>query len=244
MTVQKKNILVIEDSEQYMDMICSKLSNITDINVYKAKDSAQAYKYALEENISVFIVDIILDTNALGDVSGIKFVERIRTIPEYKFTPIIITSSLEDPKLHSYSYLHCYRYSEKSYDINELMDTVKEVLEFETPKEESKIIYYKRDGILFSLQTKDIVYVENRNRYIEYHCTDGVHKAPYASCKSIIQELGDNNFAQCNKHVVVNMNYILSIDSVNRYIKLINNYGELEIGPRLKKEFMSRLKNE
>jgi len=95
MTVQKKNILVIEDSEQYMDMICSKLSNITDINVYKAKDSAQAYKYALEENISVFIVDIILDTNALGDVSGIKFVERIRTIPEYKFTPIIITSSLE-----------------------------------------------------------------------------------------------------------------------------------------------------
>lgn len=124
------------------------------------------------------------------------------------------------------------------------MDTVKEVLEFETPKEESKIIYYKRDGILFSLQTKDIVYVENRNRYIEYHCTDGVHKAPYASCKSIIQELGDNNFAQCNKHVVVNMNYILSIDSVNRYIKLINNYGELEIGPRLKKEFMSRLKNE
>lgn len=244
MTVQKKNILVIEDSEQYMDMICSKLSNITDINVYKSKDSAQAYKYALEENISVFIVDIILDTNALGDVSGIKFVERIRTIPEYKFTPIIITSSLEDPKLHSYSYLHCYRYFEKSYDINELMDTVKEVLEFETPKEESKIIYYKRDGILFSLQTKDIVYVENRNRYIEYHCTDGVHKAPYASCKSIIQELGDNNFAQCNKHVVVNMNYILSIDSVNRYIKLINNYGELEIGPRLKKEFMSRLKNE
>ena len=112
MTVQKKNILVIEDSEQYMDMICNKLSNITDINVYKAKDSAQAYKYALEENISVFIVDIILDTNALGDVSGIKFVERIRTIPEYKFTPIIITSSLEDPKLHSYSYLHCYRYFE------------------------------------------------------------------------------------------------------------------------------------
>ena len=53
-----------------------------------------------------------------------------------------------------------------------------------------------------------------------------------------------NHINICNKHVVVNMNYILSIDSVNRYIKLINNYGELEIGPRLKKEFMSRLKNE
>lgn len=44
------------------------------------------------------------------------------------------------------------------------MDTVKEVLEFETPKEESKIIYYKRDGILFSLQTKDIVYVEKQKQ--------------------------------------------------------------------------------
>lgn len=78
MTVQKKNILVIEDSEQYMDMICSKLSNITDINVYKAKDSAQAYKYALEENISVFIVDIILDTNALGEC------QELNSLKEYE----------------------------------------------------------------------------------------------------------------------------------------------------------------
>ena len=72
--------------------------------------------------------------------------------------------------------------------------------------------------------------------------TDFVLVRPF--CGMIQINIRNNNKKKRNKHVVVNMNYILSIDSVNRYIKLINNYGELEIGPRLKKEFMSRLKNE
>ena len=73
----KKNILVVEDSEYYMDLICNTLSRIPDINVYKATCTAEAYKYAMENSISVFIVDIILNTDVLGDVSGIKFIERI-----------------------------------------------------------------------------------------------------------------------------------------------------------------------
>lgn len=239
----KKNILIVEDNEYYMNLICNALGRIPNINIYKATNSADAYKYTMEITINVFIVDIILDTSTLGDVSGIKFIERIRTIDKYKFAPIIITTSLEDPKLHSYSYLHCYRYFEKPYDINELLKTILEVLEYKIPREETKIIYYKREGILFSINVKDIVYVENCSRYIEYHCVDGIHKAPYKSCKKILEETESTDFIQCSKHNVVNRKYILSIDEVNRYITLINEHGTLEIGPRMKKEFLSRLKN-
>ncbi|MCI9126840.1 MAG: response regulator [Eubacterium sp.] len=240
----KKNILVVEDSEYYMDLICNTLSRIPDINVYKATCTAEAYKYAMENSISVFIVDIILNTDVLGDVSGIKFIERIRTIEKYKFVPVIITTSLEDPKLHSYSYLHCYRYFEKIYDINELLKIVLEVLKFEFPKEKTKIIYYKREGLLFSINTNDIIFVENCNRFIKYHCIDGVHKAPYQPCKKIIEEMESTDFIQCSKNTVVNRNYVLCVDSINRYITLVDNYGTLEIGPRMKKEFMNRLKND
>lgn len=238
-----KNILVVEDNEYYMNLICNVLKQISDMNLYKAKNSAEAYKYAMEITIDVFIVDLILDTSVLGDVSGIKFIERIRTIDKYKFTPIIITTSLEDPKLHSYSYLHCYRYFEKKYDTSELLETILEALKYKTPKEPVKIIYYKRDGLLFSINVNDIIYVENCNRFIKYHCTDGVYKAPYKPCKKIIEEMESPDFIQCNKRTVVNRKYILSVDAVNRFITLMNDYGTLEIGPRMKKEFISRLKN-
>lgn len=240
----KKNILVVEDSEYYMNLICNTLSKISDINIYKATCSAEAYKYAMEMSISVFIVDLILNTNVLGDVSGIKFIERMRTIEKYKFVPVIITTSLEDPKLHSYSYLHCYRYFEKTFDTNELVETVLEVLKYESPKEKTKIIYYKREGLLFSINTNDIIYIENCNRFIKYHCVDGIHTAPYQSCKKIIQEMESTDFIQCSKNTIVNRKYILCVDSINRYITLMNEYGTLDIGPRMKKEFMNRLKND
>ena len=240
----KKNILVVEDSEYYMNLICNTLSKIPDINIYKATCSEEAYKYAMEMSISVFIVDLILNTNVLGDVSGIKFIERMRTIEKYKFVPVIITTSLEDPKLHSYSYLHCYRYFEKTFDTNELVETVLEVLKYESPKEKTKIIYYKREGLLFSINTNDIIYIENCNRFIKYHCVDGLHTAPYQSCKKIIQEMESTDFIQCSKNTIVNRKYILCVDSINRYITLMNEYGTLDIGPRMKKEFMNRLKND
>ncbi len=244
MKVFNKNILVIEDNEFYMDLICNELEQLENVNIYRATNSADAYKYAMEICIDVFIVDIILNTNALGDVSGIKFIERIRTINKYKFAPIIITTSLEDPKLHSYSYLHCYRYFEKKYDPKELFATVLEVLQYETPNESTKMIYYKREGLLFSINIQDIIFIENCNRYIEYHCTDGVHKAPYKSCKNLIEDIHSEDFLQCNRHTIVNRRYILYVDFVNRYIELTNDYGSLEIGPRMKKDLISRLKND
>ena len=139
MVKRKKNILIVEDNEFYMNLISNALEKVPCINIYKAANSAEAYKCAMETTVDVFVVDVILDTSVSGDVSGIKYVERIRTIDKYKFTPIIITSSLEDPKLHSYNYLHCYRYFEKTYDIRELLNTILETLEYKTPEEENKI---------------------------------------------------------------------------------------------------------
>lgn len=240
----KKKILIVEDSEYYMNLVTDSLINIENTILYKAENISEAYRIAMEKNIDVFIVDVVLDTKVLGGVSGIVFVDRIRTVPRYRFSPIIITSSLEDPKYHAYNYLHCFRYFEKTYDVSELAETVKEALEFKQSEDIEKIIYYKRQGILFSLRTKDIVYVENHNKYIVYCCRDGKYKAPYKSCKKIVEDIASKDFIQCNKNTVVNRQYIHNIDGTNRYITLVENRGKLEIGPRLKKEFLRRLEND
>ena len=86
----KKKILIVEDSEYYMNLVTDSLINIENTILYKAVNISEAYRIAMEKNIDVFIVDVVLDTKVLGDVSGIVFVDRIRTVPRYRFSPIII----------------------------------------------------------------------------------------------------------------------------------------------------------
>ena len=64
--------------------------------IYCAKDSAMAYKYAIENRIDLFLVDIMLDNAVQNDVSGIVFADKMRQIERYKFVPIIFVTALED----------------------------------------------------------------------------------------------------------------------------------------------------
>ena len=108
-----KQVLIIEDHDESMDKICQLMDKFEDVVILKAQNSDIAYRYAMEYSIDLFIVDIILKTTEYADISGLKFIEAIRTVDRYKFTPVIVTTSLEDPKFHAYAHLHCFRYFEK-----------------------------------------------------------------------------------------------------------------------------------
>ena len=64
----KKKILIVEDSEYYMNLVTDSLINIENTILYKAVNISEAYRIAMEKNIDVFIVDVVLDTKVLGDV--------------------------------------------------------------------------------------------------------------------------------------------------------------------------------
>ena len=237
-----KQVLVVEDNQRSMEKVCKLLKDIGGIAILKAENSERAYRYALEYNIDLFIVDIILNTSILGDVAGIQFVENIRTIEKYEFTPIIFTTALEDAQLHAYAHLHCYRYFEKPYDIKEFYRTVMSALKYETAKKEKEFYYYKKDGVIYSIKINDIVYMENDRFSVFVHCKNGtVIETPYRSCKQIILEVNSNRFLKCNRNTVVNVSFISNIEVGNKYIELKEGYGRLEIGQRLKKRFLEGL---
>lgn len=237
-----KQILIIEDNKRSMEKACKIINQIDGVFIHKAENSEQAYRFALEYHIDLFIVDIILNTRIPGDVSGTKFVEKIREIERYEFTPIIFTTALEDADLYSYSQLHCYKYFEKPYDSDEFLAEVKKTLRFKTVKKESRFYNYKKDGIHYAIRVNDIVYFQNNKYNVFIHCKDGsVVEAPYKSNKQILLELNSDRFLKCNKNTIVNIDYIANADSINQYIKLINEYGTLELGGRLKRSFLEGL---
>lgn len=239
MEALEKQVLVVEDQYASMEKICRQMEGLDDLIILRAPNSETAYRYAMEYGIDLFVVDIILNTKAFGDISGLKFIESIRTIEQYKFTPIIITTSLEDPKFHAYAHLHCFRYFEKPYDKEEFREAVKLALEYKAIKKAKDFYSYKDDGIIYSVKIKNIVYFQTVQRVTHIYCKNGkVLHAPYKSNKNILLEINSEKFLRCSNDTIVNVEFIDSIDSTNRYIMLKNDFEALELGPKIKKKFL------
>lgn len=121
----KKAVLIVEDDANQLEVlrqIVEAADNSAEI--YTAMDVASAYKILLTHTIDVFLVDIILDTSLRVDTSGIRLVEKLRTIPRYMFTPVIFVTSLEDPAMYAYTDLNCISYIEKPFDTSQVLRVV------------------------------------------------------------------------------------------------------------------------
>ena len=239
-----KRILIVEDNEKHMEALYKLLSNIEGIEIVRAYNMTEAcYMLSLYE-FSLFIVDIILDTEKLNDVSGIDLVKHIRDISKYQFTPIIFTTSLEDPQLSAYRDLHCYQYIEKPFDKDYVLKVIKQALKYEITKSEKEYVYYRKSGIIYPVKVEDIIYIEVTRGGTKIHTKKDCLKLGYKSVSELLNDISSSEFVQCNRSTIVNKEYIQHIDLVNRYIKLKDIEVDLDIGPIMKKQIKDMLREE
>ncbi len=237
----EKNILVVEDKSLHMEQACKLLQNMdVNVKIFKAFTFEEAIVIASQHRIHVFLVDIILKTSVPGDVSGMSFIQTIRNISKYAFTPVIILTSLEDPKLYAYSELHCYGYLEKPYDKEKLYSLVKSALQ--SPVMEGKdTLYLRNHGLIYSVSIPEIVFIEIARKGMVIHTIRDDFHFPYRSMEEMLRELESARFLPCSRFVIVNRDYVASVDYTNRMIHLKTRSEILEIGPimlrRFKEEF-------
>lgn len=237
-----KQILVVEDNKYSMNKVCSVLKEIEDVTIMKAENSGEAYKCAIEYAIDLFIIDIILEPAKEADISGMTFADMIRKMEQYKMTPIIFITSLEDPKLHAYTYLHCYQYFKKPCDTEKLKQAVFTTLQMKINRYEKEYVYFKIDGVVYPVKINNIIYIDNKVTSLCIRCINGeVIKAPYKSSRQLLLDLNSNKFLKCNKNIIVNIDYIESIDYCNSIVKLKGSIGEIKIGRRILKSFKEGL---
>lgn len=240
-----QKILIIEDNKAHMQALYEIIQNLhRDLQVYCASDVKTAYQLALENHIHLFLVDIILNTQKPGDVSGLSFAKEIRGITKYKFTPLVFITSLEDPKLYSYSQLHCYGYIEKPFSVAQVRDTILGALEYPVKEDDDRYVYFRKDGIVYSTYIKDIIYIESSRRKIKIYCTNDELEIPYKTSEEILQELDSESFIQCSRYYIINRKYIEQVDYTNRFIKLRYIDKPIEIGIIMRKAFRRRLEDE
>lgn len=235
-----KKILIVEDNEKHMEALYKLLSNIEGIEIFKAYNMTEAcYMLSLRE-FSLFVVDIILDTNNANDASGIELVKHIRDIGKYQFTPIVFITSLEDPQLCAYRDLHCYQYIEKPFDRDYVLKVINQALKYESPKKEKEYVYFKKSGILYSVVVKDITHIEINRKKTKIYTVGDCLELGYHTVSDILDKLSSDNFVICNRGTIINRKYIEFVDYTSRYVKLFNVSESFEIGPSMKKHFVER----
>ena len=239
----EKSCLIIEDNTVQRETIKKLVSETsTEITIYDVDNLMSAYKVLLEHTIDLFVVDIVLDTNRKGDISGVNLVNIIRNMPQYKFTPVVFVTSLEDPKMFAYSKLHCFSYLEKPFNRGETRNIFERALGYTTPRNEQEVLCLRKDGVLYPLHIDQIIYIECRNRSVIIHIRGGeIVCMPYMTCKQILDRANNSALFQCNRGIIANRNYIRTVDKANLIIELKECRKRLDIGVTYAKQVLDEL---
>lgn len=244
-----KRVMIIEDNVTTLRTLSNMVRTILpDADIREFFNLDGAYETAMNSTMDLFLVDIILDRKSSGDMSGIRFVDRIRNVAQYEFTPVIFITSLEDPKCYAYSQLHSYGYIEKPFDEKKLAELIEKALHFPKGKARESVLYFRKDGIIFPVKVSEILYIESYNHKVFVHKTSGeVMVVPYRSCHRILEEADSDRLIQCSRSTIFNRDYVQNIDFVNRYICMTGLEKPLEIGvtyyKKIGREFRYDLSN-
>lgn len=226
-----KKVLILEDNGLMLECLSGIVQEVgvkTEALPFdNAKDACQC---ALKSTIDLFIIDIMLEAHKSGDTSGLSFVEDIRRIKRYGFTPAIIVTALYDQKLITYEELHCYSFIEKPFDKDRLKGLIEEALAFPGTDSGTKTLKFRKDGIILAVERARIVYVESINHILNIHTTNDVMRIPYKTIKDFLEEVDSNDFLQCSRSIVVNRRYVHNVDLVNRVIQFQEGMGRVDIG--------------
>ena len=142
-----KRVLILEDNTVAVYSLEKAVKNM-DLNaeVTCVTQYVDACMMVTDRFFDLFIVDIILDKSYVHDTSGLEFISFLRNMKRYEFAPVIITTSLDSPKMFAYDELHCYQYLEKPYAIKDVEQVIEKALKVPQRMDEDNYIYLKNEG--------------------------------------------------------------------------------------------------
>lgn len=236
-----KNILIlgVEETEQLQRMI---MEIEQESKIHTIQKTEKAYQIAMEENIDLFLVDVTAGQKSTIEVPGIAFVSTLRELEQYYFTPVIFFSSIDEVKMYAYTMLNCYGYVERPYDVEKLRKMIKKALTFPGTERKKEYVFFRDKGIFHFFRKTEIIYIENIQRKVLVHAVDRDVELSYLTCQKILNHLNSEQFLQCSKSTIVNLEYINNIDFTNRYLELGKRKVKIEIGSVLVKQFKKEMK--
>ncbi|KPU44756.1 transcriptional regulatory protein YpdB [Oxobacter pfennigii] len=239
-----RHIILVEDEDSSVMLIrqfIKELSSEHTLTVFSK--ASEALHYARNNRIDLFILDI-----QLLDYRGTILAKQLRSIPEYKFTPILFTTELAGEELDAYREIKCYAFLVKPFNKNEFQDAFRDALSMgERMQSLPETLRIEQKQFIFEYEIRDILYIESFGKRIVIHTwrdqnTEGTDTISGYSLAKLLTLIGADKLIQCHKSFLVNPDWILKIDKVTRLLYLKHCKAEIHIGEKYQQNLLRREK--
>lgn len=148
--------------------------------------------------------DILFLDIYMPGIDGIQTARMIRDHnPDVK---IIFLSSSREHYPQAYE-LFAFNYIVKPFDRVQLYRVLDRAID-EIGKDRSRKIRISYKSVAYSVDLRDILYLESRNKLILFHLADGRSLQRYGKLDELMEELPEQAFLRCHQSFIVNMDRI------------------------------------
>ena len=157
--------------------------------------------------MSLEIFDLIFMDIYLNELNGIDIVRKIRQM-DSKVMIVFLTTSKE--YIFEAAPFHFFDYILKPFVSTQIFHVLDDALAL-LPEQEAELSFeYRSFDVHFPLSK--IQYIYSNNHEVIIHTTNGTHafRLPFYS---VTDHLNDSRFLQCNRGIMLNMDYIKTMES-------------------------------
>ena len=205
--------------------------------------AAEALSYAVKSKVDLFILDI-----QLLDYRGTELARQLRSIPEYRFTPILFTTELAGEELPAYREIKCYDFLVKPFTEAEFQKALQAALEMGAQIQAApEILRIEQKQFLFEYEIRNILYIESFGKRLLIHAAQNggsevTDRISGYSLSKLLDMAPQNRLLQCHKSFLVNPVHICKIDKTNRLLYLKGCQTAIPIGEKYQKAVFEREK--
>lgn len=242
------NILILEDKDSNRNALKNIVISCPGVKqVFCCTNRKEAFARAMDYQIDLFLLDIILEPDQKNDNSGILFAEQIRKVDTYKLTPIIFITVLMGLERELLKKIHCYDYIEKPIGdggmVREHIEEVLAAISMGRKTEFREAIPLHYDGIGYMVYMDEVICFENKHGVLHIHTIDDEIVIPNLSAKNLLKRIKHTKFLMPIYGTAVNVNYIEHVDFRNREVYMKVNNSIVPIGGRKYKQFKEEYMN-
>ena len=234
-------ILLVEDDtaaseliRQYTEALCGK-HQLTAVSTATA-----ALNWSDKHSVDLFILDI-----QLPDYRGTELGKQIRTMPRYRFTPILFTTELAGEELGAYREIKCYDFLVKPFTQEQFTNAISAALDMGRQMRKTiPVLRIEQKQFLFEYGLEQILYIESFGKKAVIHSiSQGKELNDQISGYSLARLLemaGPGNLIQCHKSFLINPIYITKIDKGSKTLWLKNCKDAIPIGEKYQHNLRER----
>lgn len=240
---RKRRVLILEDLDSPRKALVHMVEGCgTNLLIYDFPDQSSAFQCAMENQIDLFLVDIVLKPQEPNDFSGIRFAMSIRQHARYTSAEIVFVTSLAGLEAQMLQSVHCFDYIEKPISKRRVQKVVREALhKINNLPREDEMVFLRKDRVTYPVLTSQVVYVESHRKILYVYTEHEMIDVPNLSLRKFLEKIQTQNFLSPTRGIAINRRHIEYVDVINRFVKMRGNEAMINIGGRSKDKFMNEL---